>query len=70
MNGQQMSYELTNLFEAAKGYGTTTTSSAQGMEGSAPNAYVNSINGRAQTAEGLGMYGSEGELSRIMKDLF
>ncbi|KAG8533367.1 uncharacterized protein KY384_002150 [Bacidia gigantensis] len=71
INGQQMSNELMNLFEAAKGYGNAPTSGAQGMEGSAPNAYAMPLGDRSQATEGLGaMYGTQGELSKIMKDLF
>ena len=71
LNGQQMSYELTNLFEAAKGYSDAPTSAAQGMEGARSNGYVAPLSERAQGAEGLsGIYGNEGEFSRIMGDLF
>lgn len=65
MNGQQMSYELTNLFEAAGGYGSGVASNAQAMDG--VNGFVD-IN---PASEGLsGIYGNDGEFSRIMRDLF
>ena len=72
VNGQQMSYELTYLFEAAKGYSDGgPTSAAQGMEGARSNGYGSSTSERSHETEGLsGMYGNEGEFSRIMGDLF
>lgn len=71
LNGQQMSHELTNLFEAAKGYGNAPTSSAQGMEGASTNGYAPQMGGRSQSTERLsGVYGNEGEFSKIMGDLF
>lgn len=65
MNGQQMSYELTNLFEAAGGYGSGVASNAQAMDG------VNGFVDMNAAGEGLsGIYGNDGEFSRIMRDLF
>ena len=63
MNGQQMSSELTNLFEAAKVYGNgiPQTTGAQSMEGSRTHGYGVSMGDRAQ---------AEGEFSRIIGDLF
>ncbi len=67
-NGLQMSYELTNLFEAAGGYanvmaansGAENVSGFGGSHGEIPGG-----------AEGLpGMFGNEQEFSRIMRDLF
>ena len=66
--GLQMSHELTNLFEAAGGYGSMMTS-GQGLEGA--NGVVGPQGELSQGAEGLsGIYGTEGEFSRIMRDLF
>ena len=71
MNGQQMSHELTNLFEAANVYGNTQISNAQTMEDVNSNGYIASPTQRTQGIEGLsGMYGNGGEFSRIMRDLF
>lgn len=71
INGQQMSYELTNLFEAAKDYGKTPTGAAQGMEGARSNDYVTPKSETVQGAEGLSeVYGNEGDFSRIMGGLF
>ncbi|KAL9101221.1 MAG: hypothetical protein Q9163_003503 [Psora crenata] len=64
LNGQQMSHELTNLFEAANIYGT-----APNMDGATSNGYAASQMQRAQGVEALsGING--GEFSRIMRDLF
>ena len=69
MNGQQMSYELTNLFEAAGGYGGVVASHAQGIDG--VNGFVGTQGELNQSTEGFsGIYGSDGEFSRIMRDLF
>lgn len=66
--GLQMSHELTNLFEAAGGYGSMVTS-GPGLEG--PNGFVGTQGELPQGGEGLsGIYGTEGEFSRIMRDLF
>lgn len=66
--GLQMSHELTNLFEAAGGYGSMMTS-GQGLEGA--NGFGGPQGELSQGAEGLsGIYGTEGEFSRIMRDLF
>lgn len=65
MNGQQMSYELTNLFEAAGGYGSGVASNAHGIDGVNGFVEINPV------GEGLsGIYGNDGEFSRIMRDLF
>lgn len=66
--GQQMSHELTSLFEAAGGYGSVLTA-AQELDGS--DGFLGSQGGASQAAEGLScVYGTEGEFSRIMRDLF
>ncbi len=70
MTGQQMSYELKNLFDAGGGYGNGRQSNGQGLQG-VPNGYVTSQGEVAQSIEGVsGVYGNEGEFSRIMGDLF
>ena len=66
--GQQLSHELTSLFEAAGGYGNILAP-AQGLDGT--NGFMSSQGELAQATEGLsGVYGTEGEFSRIMRDLF
>lgn len=66
--GQQISHELTSLFEAAGGYGSVMTT-GQGLDGA--NGFVGSQGEISQAAEGLsGVYGNEGEFSKIMRDLF
>ncbi len=105
MNGQQMSHELTTLFEAAGGASSnaTTSSSAgaghgggyagmvhpqhpppQSIDGTASSPYIGgaqSHQGQGQGEMGAGggvngegsaqgMYGSEGEFSKIMHHLF
>ena len=68
IDGQQMSNDLTNLFETAGGYGNGTMS-----------AHVHPINGgfvgsQSELAPGIegpsGMYGNDGDISRIMKQWF
>lgn len=69
VNGQQMSYELTNLFEAAGGYGNVVNPNTQGIEG--VNGFVGTQGEISQVGEGLsGSYGNVGEFARIMRDLF
>lgn len=66
--GQQMSYELTSLFEAAGGYGSMMAS-GQALDGA--NGSIDPQGEPSQAVEGLsGIYGNEGEFSRIMRDLF
>ena len=66
MNGQQMSLELTSLFEAAGGYGKLTAANVHDSS----NDY-SAISGDARKGEGLSaMYGNDGEFSRIMERLF
>lgn len=66
--GQQMSHELTSLFEAAGGYGSMMAS-GQGLDGA--NGFIGPQGELSQAVEGLsGIYGTEGEFSRIMRDLF
>ncbi len=66
--GQQMSHELTSLFEAAGGYGGMMAT-GQGLDGG--NGFIGPQGEFAQAGEGLsGVYGNEGEFSKIMRDLF
>ena len=68
LNGQQMSLELTNLFEAAGGYGNLMASSTQAADGL--NGYPNPS---SESGKGEGMsafYGSDGEFTRIVGELF
>ena len=79
LNGQQMTRELTHLFEKAGGYGNNmfaqTTSSGGGQQGGldAVNGFVTSSQGEmpgASAAEGFsGAYGSDGEFSKIVGNL-
>ena len=68
-SGQQTSLagHLTDFFEAAKGHSGAPISGAQGMEGSAPNAYVNAMDEKERYGT---VYGGEGKLSRMFLDLF
>lgn len=67
--GQQLSHELTNLFEAAGGYGSLLTSNGQSVDG--VNGFVGTQGELSHISEGLsGIYGNDGEFSRIMRDLF
>ncbi len=67
-DGLQMSYELTNLFEAAGGYGSVIPANP-GTE--SVNGFGASHGDISAGAEALsGMFGNEEEFSRIMKDLF
>ena len=69
MNGLQMSYELTNLFEAAGGYGNIMPVNPQVPDGM--NGFVGQQGEIPQGVEGIpGMFGNEEEFSRIMRDLF
>lgn len=72
MNGQQMTQELTRLFEKAGGYGTNLfaqTGGVQPTEGA--NGFVGSQGEMKAGQEGFrGVYGSEGEFSKIMGNLF
>lgn len=67
--GQQLSHELTNLFEAAGGYGSLLAANGQGVDG--VNGFVGTQGELSHISEGLsGVYGNDGEFSRIMRDLF
>ena len=68
MDGQQMSYELTNLFEAAGGYGGMIPSRQDGL-------MVNGmVGGQGELGQGLeafsAIHGNEEEFVRIMKECF
>ena len=68
MNGQQMSYELTNLFEAMGAYGSMLPpdGSAEGMTG-----FVGTPADLPTGTDGISaMYGNEEAFSRIMRDCF
>ena len=71
MNGQQISQELTHLFEKAGNYGNNMFAQAttQGLEGvngySAPPAEMTT-----GPESFRGVYGNDGEMSRIMGNLF
>jgi hypothetical protein len=68
LNGLQMSQELTNLFEAVGGFSSFIAS------GTAPEGipgFVNHDRELQNTGEGLsGIFGDDGELSRIIRELF
>ena len=76
LNGQQMSFELTNLFEAAGGLAGMGNSNQQMLEGAngygrQPEGPVDMAETMAQGTEGFsGMYGSDGEFSKIIGGLF
>ena len=66
-NGQQMSYELTNLFEAAGACnGTAVGSGSHGVDGI--DAYIGAQ--RAVPDNAAGIFGNEEDFARIMRDLF
>lgn len=68
-DGQQMKDELTNLFEAAHGYGNNLFASGQALDG--VNGFVGSQGEMVPATGGIsGVYGSDGELSKIMGLLF
>ena len=69
LDGQQMSVELTNLFEAAGGYGNIMAANPQALDGI--NGLENGPGDVALRNEGMSaVYGGDGELLRIMRDLF
>ena len=64
-DGQQMKDELTNLFEAANGYGNNLFASGQALDG--VNGFVGSQGEMGPATGGIsGVYGSDGEISKIM----
>lgn len=68
LNGQQMSLELTNLFEAARGYGNLVAGNTQAADGL--NGYPNTS---SESGKGEGMsafYANDGEFTRIVGELF
>ena len=69
LDGQQMRDELTNLFEAAGGYGNNLFASGQALDG--VNNFVGSQGETVPATGGIsGVYGNDGEFSRIMEPLF
>ena len=69
MNSLQMSYELTNLFEAAGGNGNLMQVNPHGTEGM--DGFVGQQGEMAPGVEGMpGIFGNEEEFARIMRDLF
>ena len=71
MNGQQITQELTNLFEKAGNYSNNmfAQTSGQNMEG--VNGFVPAQNEMAPAGDGFrGVYGNDGEFSKIMGNLF
>ena len=69
LDGQQMRDELTNLFEAAGGYGSNLFASGQALDG--VNNFVGSQGETVPATGGIsGVYGNDGEFSRIMEPLF
>ncbi|KAI9767233.1 MAG: hypothetical protein M1840_005833 [Geoglossum simile] len=75
-NGFQMSFELTNLFEAAGGYGNAMGGGSTGGSSDVngyPTSPPGSMQGQGasvQSGDVPALFGNEEELSRIMKDLF
>lgn len=68
MNGVQISNELTQLFEAVGGYNNFITA---GQQPEGMNGFVETEGALHNTGEGMPtVVGNEGELSRIMQDLF
>ena len=71
LDGQQMSYELTNLFEAAGEYAYGGQPSSQMVDGT--NGYAashgTSVGVSPSQERFSGMYGHEGEFSKIVGDL-
>lgn len=69
LDGQQLTDELTNLFEASSGFGSNLFASGQPLE--EVNGFVGSHGERVQGTGGIsGVYGNEGEFSKIMGNLF
>ena len=70
LNGQQMSHELTDLFEAAGGLAGMGNSNPGPMEGA--NGYVQQA-GQVEMTQGTessGTYGNDGEFSKLIGGLF
>ena len=69
MDGQQLSHELTNLFEVAGGYSNNVFASGQSMDG--VNGFVGTQGEMGTGPEGFsGVYGKDGEFSKIVGNLF
>ena len=70
MDGQQMSRELTHLFEKAGGYGNNMFAQASGQTLDGVNGFVGSQAELTSGTEGFsGAYGSDGEFSKIVGNL-
>ena len=68
LDGQQMSYELTNLFEAAGAYGNVGPPNGQGTDGM--NGFVGGHGEIHHGAEVIsGMFGNEEEFARLMRNM-
>lgn len=71
MNGQQMSHELQHLFETAGGYGNNLFAQPNGQTRDAVNGFVGPRGEMTSGAEGFsGVYGNDGEFSKIVGNLF
>ena len=69
VDGQQMSLEWTNLFEAAGGYGNMMAANPQALEDM--NGLANGARNVAMGTQGMSaIYGNDEEFSRILRDLF
>ena len=69
-NGQQMSYELTHLFEAAGGLAGMGHTNQPSLEGANGYSQQGSQAEMAQGTEYSGMYGSGGDFSKLIGGLF
>ena len=70
INGQQISRELTRLFETAGGYGNNLFAQPNGQALEAVNGFPGSQGEATSSAEGFsGVYGSDGEFTRIVGHL-
>ncbi|KAK4693428.1 hypothetical protein P7C71_g3980, partial [Lecanoromycetidae sp. Uapishka_2] len=71
MNGQQMSRELRHLFDKAGAYGNNLFAQPNGQSRDMVNGFVGSQRDTTSGAEGFsGVYGSDGEFSKIVGNLF
>ena len=70
VNGQQMSYELTNLFEAAGGYNAMMTANVPASMSGFAGGSKDTSQGYGEMPGMSGLYGNEEELARIMRQCF
>ncbi|KAL8832199.1 MAG: hypothetical protein Q9191_000415 [Dirinaria sp. TL-2023a] len=69
VDGQQMSLELTNLFEASGGYGNMMASNAPGCGGT--NGIDSRTGDTAAEDEAMGaVYGQDGDFAKLIHELF